>query len=152
MAVSMIVQFASRTVFIYLLGEEYNGINGLFTNVLQVLNLAELGFAFSIAYALYGPLQDETKQRISAIMNYLRNIYRVIALVITVAGLACVPFLQYLIKEDLSLLPFSLNEIRLFFIVYLLHTVLSYVFSYTRTIRALRCWISSLLSSVPSSL
>ncbi len=134
MAVSMIVQFASRTVFIYLLGVEYNGINGLFTNILQVLNLAELGFAFSIAYALYGPLQDENKQRISAIMNYLRNIYRVIALVITVAGLACVPFLQYLIKEDLSLLPFSLNEIRLFFIVYLLNTVLSYVFSYKRTI------------------
>ena len=134
MAISMIVQFASRTVFIYLLGVEYNGINGLFTNILQVLNLAELGFAFSIAYALYGPLQEKDKQKISAIMNYLRKIYRIIALSITIAGLACVPFLQFLIKEDLSQLPFTLNEIRLFFVVYLLNTVLSYVFSYKRTI------------------
>ena len=115
MAISLIVQFVSRTFFIRLLGTEYNGINGLFSNILQVLNLAELGFAYSVAYALYAPLQSENKEKISAIMNFLRRVYNVITLIVLVAGVACIPFLQYLIKEDISTLPFTINEIRGFF-------------------------------------
>ncbi|MBQ8882886.1 MAG: hypothetical protein IJY70_05830 [Clostridia bacterium] len=134
MAISLIVQFVSRTFFIRLLGTEYNGINGLFSNILQVLNLAELGFAYSVAYALYAPLQSENKEKISAIMNFLRRVYNVITLIVLVAGVACIPFLQYLIKEDISTLPFTINEIRGFFAVYLLNTAFSYVFSYKRTI------------------
>lgn len=86
LAVSLLVQFISRTIFIKLLGDEYNGINGLFTNILSVLNLAELGFAYSIAYALYAPLQSADKEKICAIMNYLRKIYYLIAVVVGVAG------------------------------------------------------------------
>ena len=134
MAINLIVQFISRTFFIRLLGAEYNGINGLFSNILQVLNLAELGFAYSVAYALYAPLQSENQEKISAIMNFLRRVYNVITLVVLILGLACLPFLQYLIKEDISTLPFSIAEIRGFFAVYLLNTALSYVFSYKRTI------------------
>ena len=104
LALSILVQFASRTVFIHLLGKEYNGINGLFTNILSVLNLAELGFAYSIAYALYAPLQSGNKQTVCAIMNFLRKIYYIIALTVGIAGVLCIPFLQYLIKEDLSTL------------------------------------------------
>ena len=40
---SLVVSFIARSVFIRLLGVEYNGVNGLFTNILQVLSLAELG-------------------------------------------------------------------------------------------------------------
>ena len=134
LAISLIVQFVSRTFFIRLLGAEYNGINGLFSNILQVLNLAELGFAYSVAYALYAPLQSENQEKISAIMNFLRRVYNVITLVVLVLGIACLPFLQYLIKEDLSTLPFTINEIRGFFAVYLLNTAFSYTFSYKRTI------------------
>ena len=134
LAVSILVQFISRTVFIRLLGEEYNGINGLFTNILSVLNLAELGFAYSIAYALYAPLQSGSKQTVCAIMNFLRKIYYIIALTVGVAGVICIPFLQYLIKEDLSTLPFALNQIRIYFAIYLGNTVFSYIWSYKRTL------------------
>ncbi len=134
LALSILVQFASRTVFIRLLGKEYNGINGLFTNILSVLNLAELGFAYSIAYALYAPLQSGSKQTICAIMNFLRKIYYIIALTVGIAGVCCIPFLQYLIKEDLSTLPFALNQIRIYFAIYLGNTVFSYIWSYKRTL------------------
>ena len=134
LAVSIFVQFISRTIFIKLLGDEYNGVNGLFTNILSVLNLAELGFAYSIAYALYAPLQSADKEKICAIMNYLRKIYYLIAFVVGVAGILCVPFLQYLIKEDISTLPFALKQIRLYFIIYLSNTVFSYIWSYKRTL------------------
>ena len=134
MAVSLLVQFIARTIFINLLGDEYNGINGLFSNILYVLNLAELGVAYSIAYALYAPLQDESRERVSAIMNFLRNVYYVVAIVVAVAGLICTPFLQYLIKEDLSTMPFALRQIRTYFLIYLANTVFSYIWSYKRTL------------------
>lgn len=134
MAISLIAQFISRTFFIRLLGAEYNGINGLFSNILQVLNLAELGFAYSVAYALYAPLQSENREKICAIMNFLRRVYNVITIVVLMLGLICLPLLQFLIKDDISTLVFSIEEIRGFFAVYLLNTALSYVFSYKRTI------------------
>ncbi len=134
MALSIIVQFVSRTVFIELLGAEYNGINGLFTNILQVLNLAELGFAHSVAFALYSPLSTKDEKKISAIMNFLRSVYKYVAIIVLIAGFLCIPFLQYFIKEDISNLSFNLKEIRLFFVIYLFNTVFSYVYSYKRTI------------------
>ena len=134
MAVSLLVQFISRTIFIKLLGDAYNGVNGLFSNILYVLTLAELGFAYSVSYALYAPLEQGNKEKVCAIMNYLRKVYCVIACVVTVIGFACIPFLQYLIKEDIASLPFTLNQLRVYFAIYLGNTVFSYVFSYKRTL------------------
>lgn len=37
------VPFLMRTAMIYFMGVQYLGLNSLFTSVLQVLNLAELG-------------------------------------------------------------------------------------------------------------
>lgn len=43
----IIVPFLIRTAMIYTLGIEYLGLNSLFTSILQVLNLAELGIRSS---------------------------------------------------------------------------------------------------------
>lgn len=134
MAVNLIVQFVARTFFVRILGAEYNGINGLFLNILQVLNIAELGFAYSVAFALYKPLQEQNIEKISAIMNFLRRVYAIVTCVVLGAGVLCIPFLQYLIKEDISTLPFNIHELRIFFAIYLVNTALSYVLSYKRTI------------------
>ena len=132
--VSLVVSFLAKSVFVRLLGAEYNGVNGLFTNILQVLSLAELGFATSIAYALYKPLNEKDERTTAALMNYFAKIYRVIAIVVAVAGCCCIPLLQYLIAEDISELPFSLNELRGYFAIYLANTVCSYLLAYKRTI------------------
>lgn len=131
---NLLVAFASRTIFIRLLGAEYNGVNSLFTNILTVLSLSELGFSVSIAYALYKPLKEMNEEAISRLMNYFAKVYRVIALVVAIAGSCCIPFLQYLIAEDMSTLPFSLGQLRTFFAIYLLNTVCSYLLAYKRTI------------------
>ena len=132
--VSQLLSFIARSVFIKLLGVEYNGVNGLFTNILQVLSLAELGFATSIAYALYKPLKERDEKTTAMLMRYFAKIYRVIALIVVVAGCCCIPFLQYLISEDISELSFSLNELRVYFAMYLANTVCSYLLAYKRTI------------------
>ena len=132
--ISQILSFVARSIFIKLLGVEYNGVNGLFTNILQVLSLAELGFATSIAYALYKPLREHDEKTTAMLMRYFAKIYRIIAVVVTVAGCCCIPFLQYLISEDISELSFSLNELRVYFAMYLANTVCSYLLAYKRTI------------------
>ena len=131
---SLIVSFATKSIFVRLLGAEYNGVNGLFTNILQVLNLAELGFATSISYALYKPLKVGDERATAALMSYFAKIYRIIAIVVTVAGCCCIPFLQYLIAEDLSELSFTINQLRGYFAMFLANTVCSYLLAYKRTI------------------
>lgn len=131
---SLVVSFITRSIFIQILGVEYNGVNGLFSNILQVLNLAELGFATSIAYALYKPLQERDGKTTAALMNYFARVYRIIAIVVGAVGCCCIPFLQYLISEDISELSFSLGQLRSYFVMYLANTVCSYLLAYKRTI------------------
>ncbi len=131
---NLIFQFSVKSVFIKLLGETYNGVNGLFSSILQVLNLAELGFASAVAYSLYRPLNEGNEREVAAYMNYFAKVYRVIAIIVAAAGALCIPILQYLINEDISELPFTLTQLRWYFVFYLANTVFSYLLAYKRTI------------------
>lgn len=117
--ISQLITFATKGVFVRLLGAEYNGVNGLFTNILSILNLAELGFATSVSFALYKPLKEGDELKQAALMNFFAKTYRIIAIVVAAAGCCCIPFLQYLIAEDISTLPFSLNQLRIYFAMFL---------------------------------
>ena len=67
------IQFISRTIFIRFLGIEYLGLNGLFTNILSMLSLAELGVGTSIIFSLYKPLQQEDTATIKALMHLYKK-------------------------------------------------------------------------------
>ena len=58
--------FFTRVVFTRTLSEGYVGINGLFTDILNILSLSELGVGTAITYALYAPIarRDIKKQQI----------------------------------------------------------------------------------------
>ena len=86
MGVSFVLQFISRTVFIYYLGEGYLGINGLFTNVLGVLSFAELGIGTAINFSLYKPVAEQNIEKIKAYMFYYKWAYRIIALIVSILG------------------------------------------------------------------
>ena len=51
-----ILGFICRIVFVRCLSADYLGVNGLFTNILTMLSLAELGIGSAVVYALYKPL------------------------------------------------------------------------------------------------
>ncbi|MDY5846596.1 MAG: polysaccharide biosynthesis protein, partial [Bariatricus sp.] len=130
-AYQIIVPFLMRTAMIYLMGAQYLGLNSLFTSVLQVLNLAELGVGSAMVYSMYKPIADDDETTICALMKLYRTYYRVIGLVIAVVGCALTPFIPYLIKSDV---PVGIN----IYILYLLNlgaTVLSYwLFAYKNSI------------------
>lgn len=126
----IILGFVSRTVFIKYLGAEYLGISSLFTNILTLLSLTELGFSSAISFHLYGHLARSEKDEITGIMNYYKVIYKKVALIVTVIGLIMVPFLKYIIGET----TFSLKYITIVYLLYLANTVSSYLFTYNNTL------------------
>lgn len=116
------LSFVSRTVFINSLGIEYLGINGLLTNILAMLTLAEAGIGTSIMYSLYKPVAENNQLKINVLMKFYRKAYMIIALIVLLLGLALMPFLGYFIKDS------SVENIYLIFSIFLLNTVLPYLY------------------------
>lgn len=128
---TIVLTFLSRTVFIYVLGAEYLGLNGLFSNVLSILALSELGIAGAIAFYLYKPLVDKDIERIKVLMRFYRICYNVVGVVILVLGCAIIPFLHNLVNFEQSL-P---ENLYLIYILFLLQNVASYFFfAYKQTL------------------
>lgn len=128
--ITILIGFVSRTVFIYILNSEYLGIDGLFSNILSLLSLSELGFGSAVTFNLYKPLREKDDKRIAAIMNFYKWVYRIVALFILVVGLCLVPFLQYIIKET----TFNMTYIRGIYLLFLVKTAITYLYSYNFTL------------------
>lgn len=120
---SILLQFIGRTVFIYTLGAQYLGISGLFTNIISVLNVTELGLGAAIVYTLYEPLANNDKKKINSVMHLLKRAYFFIGLFILTVGILLIPVLPYLMKKttDLVNIPFV-------FMLYVMQSVSSYWF------------------------
>lgn len=120
----LLLPFVVRTAFIYSLGAEYLGLNSLFSSILSVLSVAELGFSSAVVFSMYGPIAKNQQDKICALLNYYRSIYRVIGTVVLAGGIALMPFLPRLINGEC---PDELN-IYILFAIYLFNTVSSYWF------------------------
>lgn len=124
--ISILALFGGRTVFIYILGEQYLGVSSLFTSILNVLSLTELGFAEAITYNLYKPIAQNDKRKISEIMQYFKRIYQVIGILIFIIGVLLIPFLHYLVKD----VPDIQENIKLIYILYVINSAMSYFYVY----------------------
>lgn len=125
--VQMILPFFMRTVMIQIMGVQYLGLNSLFSSVLHVLNLAELGVGSAMVYSMYKPIAEDDYSTICALMNMYRKYYRIIGVVVGVVGLLLLPFIPSLVSGDI---PRELNLYTLF-LLNLSATVLSYwLFAY----------------------
>lgn len=123
-ASTLLLPFVVRTVLIRKLGMEYAGLNGLFTSILQVLNLTELGFSTAVVQSMYQPIAEDDEESICALLNFYRKAYFVIGLLIMVVGLSIMPFLPNLINGSY---PDDMNLYILYFL-YLANTGISYSF------------------------
>ena len=123
----ILMQFVVRTVFIHTLGKSYLGINGLFSNILSMLSLAELGVGSAIIFKLYEPVAKKDEHRIAILMKFYKKVYTVIGIVVAIIGLLLIPFLPSLIKDYDKLATLNINTIFIF-ILYLLQSVSSYLF------------------------
>lgn len=125
--ISIILPFINRTAILWTLGAEFTGLAGLFSSILNVLNIAELGFNTAIVYSLYKPMADKDHKKICEIVSLFRRIYTVVGTVILVGGLALMPFLPYLIKGSY---PDTIN-LYIVYLLYLINSAISYyLFAY----------------------
>lgn len=125
--ITIIMQFAVRTVFIKTLGKSYLGISGLFSNILSMLSLAEMGIGSAIIFKLYEPLSKKDESRIKILMNFYKVVYRYIGIVVAIIGVLVIPFLPKLINDYDKLQVLGINTVFIF-CLYLFDSVASYLF------------------------
>ncbi len=122
-----VMSFILRNVFILYLSENLLGINSTYTNVLALLNMAELGIGTALNFSLYEPVARGDKEKIKSYMQLYRKAYYVIAMVVAVIGLALVPFLKYLVKNPGEM---TVRDMTLYYLIFLFNTVSSYFVAY----------------------
>lgn len=127
--VLMALEFISRYFFIKYLGSELLGVNGVFTNVIQCLSLAELGMNNVVMFSYYKPLAEHDGRKLSALNTFYHRIYNGIALAVAIVGLAIIPFLKYVINTDVEI-----PNLVFIYLLFLSDTVVSYLCIYKITV------------------
>lgn len=117
--------FIARTVFIRILGAEYTGVSSLYSNLLNLLNLAEFGFGSVLTYELYKPLKEDDEETITALVALFKRIYLVVIAVVLGFGLLLIPFLGVIVKSDLNS-----RDLLIYYLLYLLNSVIGYFVAY----------------------
>ncbi len=130
--VNLFTSFINRTIFIYTLGMAYLGVGGLFTDILTIFSLAELGIGDAITYHLYKPLVTDDMEEVKSLMNFYKICYRIIGCVILLAGILLLPFLKNIITDVDDAIHVNIYVV---YLLYLMNTVTSYLFfAYKRTL------------------
>ncbi len=144
--VTFVLGLVCRMAFTRVFPAEYLGINGLFSNVLGMLSLAELGIGSAIVYALYAPLAKKDNEKIATLVSFYGKCYRVIAFVVLIIGLALIPFLDLIIKEK----PNIQESYYLIYLIMLFNSVSGYFFAYRSSllVAAQRNYMVTIVSNI----
>ncbi len=128
-AINIILSFTTRKVFVSILETEYLGLSGVFSNILSLLSLTELGIGSALIYCLYKPLSEGDREKLKTIMAIYKRTYTAIGIVVCFLGIVLTPFLDSFVRE----MP-NLPNIRLIYILYVLNSGFSYFLVYKRSL------------------
>lgn len=126
---TLILSFVTRTIFISTLGTVFLGINGLFLNILSILSMADLGMETAMLYTLYKPIVDRDTYSISALIQYYKKIYKIIALTIAFLGVLLIPVLNYIVNTEVLI-----ENVELYYLLFLANTISSYLYAHKKAI------------------
>ena len=127
--ITIVIGLIAQAVFIKILGIEYLGLNGLFTNIISMLGIVELGLGNAIIFNLYKPLALNDTETIKSLMKFYKKSYILIASVVLIIGLVIIPFLPLLIEK----VTVNINIVGIY-LLFLIDIVCSYLLSYKRSI------------------
>ncbi|NUU75298.1 lipopolysaccharide biosynthesis protein [Paenibacillus xylanilyticus] len=125
----LFVSFIARIYFVKYLGAEYLGLNGLFTNIISILSLVELGIGPAIVYSLYRPLAENDIQKVKSLMKLYKKAYTLIGIIIFIVGLLVIPILPLFVTNKANII--GLEPI---FVLFVINASISYFFSYKRNL------------------
>jgi len=125
--IRLLFPFLNRTLFLWLLGPAYLGLNGLFSSILGVLMLAELGFGTAVVCSMYKPVADDDRELLCAYLKFYRTVYRWVGATIFLVGLSLLPFLGRLVHGSV---PPDI-DLHVLYLIHLVNTAASYfLFAY----------------------
>ena len=124
----IVLAFVVRFIFVKVLNEQYLGVQGLFTNIISMLSLAELGIGTAISFILYKPLAEKDYNKVSVIVTFLRMVYIAIGIVVLISGIIITPFLKYLVTG------YTMGNLNIIFIMYFITLAVEYFLTYPETL------------------
>lgn len=127
--ITIILGFIAQAIFLKILGTEYLGVNGLFTNVVSMLGIVELGIGSAIIFHLYQPIAENDKKKIKALMSFYKKAYHIIAIIILILGIGLIPLLGTFITD----VKIDIN-ITFVYILFILDIIASYLLAYKRSV------------------
>lgn len=125
--IGILISLLSRLAFVRILSEEYLGLSSLFSNILSILSLAEMGFGTAISYALYEPIANKNISKIKKLMKFYKKIYITVGIIMIILGIVTIPIYPYLINE----IP-DIPNLNIIYFLFVLNTASSYFFSHKR--------------------
>lgn len=126
--ITILLGFVTRKLFIIFLSDELLGLNSLLTDLLGLLNLADMGLGTALMFNLYKPIAEKDEEKTGRILNAAKRIYNVVGVGMIVAGIVLSLFIQYLIKDN----PYDLNFLRIVFIINVISSASSYFYVHKR--------------------
>lgn len=128
-SLTIVLGIVTQRIFLKILNTEYLGLNSLFSNILTMLSVAELGVTNAVIFSMYEPLAKDDKKTIRALMAFYKKWYWTIGMVVMALGLCLLPFIPNIVGEQ----NLDVN-LYLIFAVSLADIVLSYFLGYKRSI------------------
>ena len=124
--VVMLLPFVVRTVIIRTLGNLYVGVDSLFSSILNMLSLSELGFSSAVVYAMYKPVAENDEEKVRALLCFYKRVYQIVGCVILGVGLILLPNIKFFIAKGTEY-PTDIN-IYIVYLILLINTSISYFF------------------------
>lgn len=124
--------FIFRTVFLYVLNASYLGISSLFTNILQVFSLTELGIGSVIAFNMYRPIKDGDDKSCAELLNFYKTVYSIIGILTLVLGGVFYPFIDSVIADPGNI-PSDVN-LNLVYWLFVIQSASSYFCVYRQSL------------------
>lgn len=124
--ISMIISFVLQAVFIRLLGLEYSGVNTLFTDILKILNLADMGISNAILVRLYKTIAHDDQAGTEKYLALYKKVCYAVGIFVGVAGMAFIPFLGSFVKET----PKFSEPLWSLYIIVIANSVISHLVNY----------------------
>lgn len=117
--ISLFLNFISKSVLLEILGVNYLGIQGLYSNIFLLFSFAEVGMASVMMYSLYKPIANKDYEKIGMLYHFFYKVYLMLAAAVLVVGLVFIYFLKYLVNTSI---PYT--DVIFYYLLFLASTVI----------------------------
>ena len=128
-AIILITAFIVQKALVSTMGGDYNGINGLFSSIISMMSLADLGIGTAIIYHMYQPVAERDTAKINTLLHFYKKCYIVISGVVLLIGIGVGLFLPMLVGD--VEIP---DSIYLIYVLFLADCLCSYFLAYKKSL------------------